>query len=147
MLVDSPSLQTVADAVVLSLIVDRLVVVVARGSARRETVDVALKELAGVHQVPLGIIVSHSEISSDFHYDRPADGNRGSTTPSEPSARPRQSAGPQLRVINPSQSGTTQRPSRPNQHSRLDSADGDTPDTDGIDGHGSHDSAVLRRIG
>ncbi|HVB65307.1 MAG TPA: polysaccharide biosynthesis tyrosine autokinase [Nitrolancea sp.] len=146
-LVDTPSLQTVADAVVLSLIVDRLVVVVARGSARREKVDAALKELAGVHQVPLGIIVSHAEVSSDFHYDRPADGNRASTTPSEPSARPRQNAGPQLRVINPSQTGTTEQPSRPNQHNRLDRANGDTPETDGIDGHASHESAVLRRIG
>jgi capsular exopolysaccharide synthesis family protein len=146
-LVDSPSLQTVADAVVLSLIVDSLVVVVARGSVRRETVDAALKELAGVHQVPLGIIVSHAEMSSDFHYDRPADGDRRSSTPSESSARPRQSGAPQLRVINPGQSGTTQGSSRPGQHNQLGSAAGDAPDTARIDGHGSHESAVLRRIG
>ena len=77
-LIDAPSLQTVADAPVLSLIVDGVVVVVARGLVRRETVDAALEELASVHRKPLGAVVTRAEKASDFHYDRGADGEAGS---------------------------------------------------------------------
>lgn len=98
-LIDAPSLQTVADAPVLSLIVDGVVVVVARGLVRSEVVDIALDELASVHRKPLGIVVTHSEQTSEFHYDRPGDGS--SMASHEPMAQNAQSqhSAPSLRVI------------------------------------------------
>lgn len=100
-LVDAPSLQTVADATVLSLVVDGLVVVVARGEVRRESVDASLSGLAGVHRKPLGIIVSRAEMSSDFHYDRPVPGHQLARTPpgSAPTRGSAQHAVRALRVV------------------------------------------------
>jgi capsular exopolysaccharide synthesis family protein len=146
-LVDSPSLQTVADAAVLSLIVDGLLVVVARGSVRRETVDSALKELAGVHRIPIGIIVSHAEISSNFHYDRPAESDRGSKTPPEPSPRSTPTDAPRLRIIAPGRAGTKNETARSGQLRNADNSTGDANDEDQTDGVESHEAAVLRRIG
>ncbi len=98
-LIDAPSLQTVADASVLSLIVDRVVVVVARGLVRQETVDSALDELASVHCKPMGVVVSRSERTSEFHYDRAAEGH---TLPGPRSPRGATKAAiPALRVISP----------------------------------------------
>ncbi len=107
-LIDAPSLQTVADASVLSLIVDRVVVVVARGMVRQEMVDSALDELASVHCKPMGIVVSQAERTSEFHYDRTAEGQ---TLPGPRSPRgTSKPAIPALRVIsaNLSTSGKTQ---------------------------------------
>lgn len=96
--IDAPSLQTVADASVLSLIVDGVIVVVARGIARREAVNAALDELASVHRKPLGVVVSHAERTSDFHYDRGVDREHGPAS-SVTLAPPAQRAKPSLRVI------------------------------------------------
>ena len=95
-LIDAPSLQTVADAAVLSLIVDRVVVVVARGVVRQETVDSALDELASVHCKPMGVVVSRAERTSDFHYDRASEGHTLAGPRSPRGGRPR-SAIPALR--------------------------------------------------
>ncbi len=97
-LIDAPSLQTVADAPILSLIADATVVVVARGRVRRETVDAALEELASVHCKPLGVIINRAERTSEFHYDRNVDGGAGvgaSQNPAQSSPRGK----PSLRVI------------------------------------------------
>ncbi len=72
-LIDAPSLQTVADAAVLSLIVDAVIVVAARGQVDRETLDAGLEELASVQRKPLGVVITHAELIADFHYDRDAD--------------------------------------------------------------------------
>ncbi|MGA7670310.1 MAG: polysaccharide biosynthesis tyrosine autokinase [Nitrolancea sp.] len=98
-LIDAPSLQTVADASVLSLIVDRVVVVVARGLVRQEMVDSAMDELASVHCKPMGIVVSRSERTSQFHYDRIAEG-QNAPGPRSPRGTSKSTI-PTLRVISP----------------------------------------------
>lgn len=98
-LIDAPSLQTVADAPVLSLIVDGVVVVVARGLVRSETVDIALDELASVHRKPLGVVVTHAEQTSEFHYDRPGDGSSVESHRPVMQSPQTQHSVPSLRVI------------------------------------------------
>jgi non-specific protein-tyrosine kinase len=147
-LVDAPSLQTVADATVLSLIVDGLIVVVARGEVRRETIDAALTGLAGVHRQPLGIIVSHAEMSTDFHYDRPIAAIE--TTQKTPALAPAPAAAQltiqPLRVIKSSGvSGSSERePGRSPQQLQELPASVEGESTEEAPVHNG--SAVLRRI-
>lgn len=147
-LVDAPSLQTVADATVLSLIVDGLVVVVARSEVRRETVDAALNGLAGVHRKPLGIIVTHAEISSDFHYDRPVLARDTTRTPSGPAPTPEadQHTIRPLRVIKPGGSrASSERESAGPRHQSSDLTSGVAEGTSEEE-HVQGGPAVLRRI-
>ncbi len=97
-LIDAPSLQTVADAPILSLIADATLVVVARGRVRRETVDAALEELASVHCKPLGVIINRAERTSEFHYDQGIDGGVGVGASKNP-AQSISHGKPSLRVI------------------------------------------------
>lgn len=146
-LIDSPSLQTVADAEVLSLIVDGLVVVVARGLVRRETVDAALKDLAGVHRMPLGIVVSHAEASSNFHYDRPAGGEFGSKASPDPTSRSGQSGAPRLRIIAPNQTSTKRGSENAGQFQSSRDSTGDIAEAKADDDHEPSGPVILRRIG
>ncbi len=98
-LIDAPSLQTVADASVLSLIVDGVIIVAARGRVDRETLDAGLGELASVQCKPLGVVITHSEPIADFHYDREAD--REPETERAPKTATRPRSIPKLRVIPP----------------------------------------------
>jgi capsular exopolysaccharide synthesis family protein len=148
-LVDAPSLQTVADATVLSLIVDGLVVVVARGEVRRETLDAALNGLAGVHRKPLGIIVTHAEISSEFHYDRPIHATETTRTPSGPAPAPEEDQHliRPLRVIRSatSRGASSERDSGRPRH-RLDDLTADPVAEATEEEHVQSGPAVLRRI-
>jgi capsular exopolysaccharide synthesis family protein len=147
-LVDAPSLQTVADATVLSLIVDGLVVAVARGEVRRETVDAALTGLAGVHRQPLGIIVTHAEMPSDFHYDRPVSGSEPSRVPSGPAPAPETTQHPvrPLRVIKSRTGrGSNERSPRAQLEPIQEMAPHVEENTAEEDRH-SNGTAVLRRI-
>jgi capsular exopolysaccharide synthesis family protein len=146
-LIDSPSLQSVADAEVLSLIVDRLVVVVARGLVRRESVDAALKELAGVQRKPLGVVVSHAETSSNFHYDRPADGDLGAKTSPDPTSRPGKGSAPRLRIIAPTQSSAKGKSGNAGQFQSSQLSVEETTDVNSDEGHESSGPVILRRIG
>ena len=67
-LIDTPSLESVTDASILSLIVDEVLLVVARGQTRREMVIGALQELEHVQSAPLGVVVTRAEGSNQYRY-------------------------------------------------------------------------------
>jgi len=139
-LIDAPSLQSVADASVLSLIVDRVVVVVARGLVRQELVDSALDELASVHCKPMGIVVTRSERMSQFHYDRASEGQsvpgprspRGLVTPAIPA----------LRVIAPKLSAVP----AANAEAPLRSEIVEAPEAEESETQAAQPTGILRRL-
>jgi capsular exopolysaccharide synthesis family protein len=65
-LLDSPAMLAVTDAVILAAKVDGVMLVVARGKARRQTVQKA-RELLAKAKV-LGVIVSHGEFSGTYYH-------------------------------------------------------------------------------
>jgi len=66
-LLDTPSLLAVADAVVLAPVVDGVTVVVGLGQTRREAFEAALKQLADVKARPVGVIVNRAEQSAQYY--------------------------------------------------------------------------------
>lgn len=82
-LIDTPSLETVSDAAILSLVVDEVLLVVARGHSRRDAVVSALQELEYVQSAPLGVVVTRSEPGHPNHYGPENLASRG-----EPRVRP-----------------------------------------------------------
>lgn len=72
-LIDTPSLETVTDAALLSLVVGGVLLVVARGQARRESVLAALSELDHVQMAPLGVVVTRCEKSTHYRYGQTQD--------------------------------------------------------------------------
>ncbi len=66
-LLDTPSLLAVADAVVLAPLVDGVAVVVGLAQAKRGAVQAALKQLADVKVKPVGVIVNRAEQSGRYY--------------------------------------------------------------------------------
>ncbi|HET7037839.1 MAG TPA: polysaccharide biosynthesis tyrosine autokinase [Thermomicrobiaceae bacterium] len=82
-LIDTPSLETVTDAALLSLIVGGVLLVVARGQARRESVLAALGELDNVQMAPLGVVVTRGETSAPYRYGQQQSAETGARVRTE----------------------------------------------------------------
>jgi capsular exopolysaccharide synthesis family protein len=67
-LLDTPSLLAVTDAVVLAEAVDGVVLVVGRAQARREAVRAARQRLADVKARSIGVVVNRAEKNGSSHY-------------------------------------------------------------------------------
>jgi capsular exopolysaccharide synthesis family protein len=78
-LLDTPSLLAVTDAVVLARSTDGVLLVVGRTQARRETVQSACQHLADVQAHLVGVIMNRAERDSSYDYYHPASPRRGWT--------------------------------------------------------------------
>jgi polysaccharide biosynthesis transport protein len=70
-LVDTPALLSVADALSLAASVPNVLVVVSRNRTRREALVSVQKQLTGVGARPLGVVVNRAEaVPSHYHYHK-----------------------------------------------------------------------------
>ena len=67
-LLDTPALLAVTDALVLAPAADGVVLVVGRTQARREAVRAACQQLANVKARPIGVVVNRAEKNGSSHY-------------------------------------------------------------------------------
>lgn len=67
-LIDSPSILSVADATVITLAVDGVIFVVGRALAQRELVKAALEQLHSLKSKIYGVIVNRSEYIGNYQY-------------------------------------------------------------------------------
>jgi succinoglycan biosynthesis transport protein ExoP len=76
-LLDTPSLLAVTDAIVLAPSADGVLLVVGRTQARRETVQSACQHLADVQAHPVGVVVNRAEQDSSYDYYHQASPKHG----------------------------------------------------------------------
>jgi len=73
-LLDSPPVLAVADATLLAPLVDGVLLAVGRAQTRRESIEAAIEQLAGVQARLLGVVVNWAERTRDLrhyrHYER-----------------------------------------------------------------------------
>lgn len=67
-IIDSPPLLAVADALVLSTLVDSVVLVARAGASRRRQVDQALRSLKEVNANVAGIVLNRQRVKTDAYY-------------------------------------------------------------------------------
>jgi capsular exopolysaccharide synthesis family protein len=67
-LVDAPAFLAVTDAAILASMVDGVLLVVGRSTAREETVQAARQQLLGVKARPIGVVVNRAEQPHSYEY-------------------------------------------------------------------------------
>ena len=67
-LIDTPCLLSVADAAVISPLVDGVVLVISRGQATREDVRASIGQLSDVRANTIGVVVNRAEQSPRYYY-------------------------------------------------------------------------------
>jgi Mrp family chromosome partitioning ATPase len=67
-LVDSPALLALADALSLATEIQDVMIVVGRTQTRREALISVKKQLSAVGAQPLGVIVNRAEATPSYHY-------------------------------------------------------------------------------